>query len=112
MQTICKPEVCVGPGSSLKNIEKYVFSPKHHHAFSAELALVSSLATENCASAVIIFNMSLALQLQGMYNLCPLKKSFSNTLRYYRIASQILEISTDSDDEVNFLVYLALANNM
>jgi hypothetical protein len=103
---------------SLFNTSSY----QDHHAFSlfdrplviddAELALVSSFAVKSCASAVIMFNMGLALQLQGMHNLCPLQKSFSNALRFYKKATQILERCTDSDDEVNCLVYLAVANNM
>jgi hypothetical protein len=97
-------------------------SYQDHHAFSlfdrplviddAKLALVSSFAVESCASAVIMFNMGLALQLQGMHNLCSLQKSFSSALRFYSMATQILDRCTDSDEEVNCLVYLAVANNM
>jgi hypothetical protein len=77
----------------------------------AELVLASSFAVDssNCASAVILFNMGLALQLQGMQGLCPLQMSFKKALRFYRMAKAILE---RSNDEVDGLVYLAVANNM
>jgi tetratricopeptide (TPR) repeat protein len=105
---------------SLYNSSSY----QDHHAFSlfdrplviddAELVLASSFAVDssNCASAVILFNMGLALQLQGMQSLCPLQTSFEKALRFYRMAKAILERSTGSNDEVDGLVYLAVANNM
>jgi hypothetical protein len=103
---------------SLFNTSSY----QAHHGFSlfdrflliddAELALASSLEVKNCASAVILFNMGLALQLQGIQNMCPLQTSFLNALKFYKKATQILQRCTDSDDEVNCLVYLAVANNM
>jgi tetratricopeptide (TPR) repeat protein len=106
---------------SLFNTSSY----QDHHVFSlfdrplviddAELVLASSsfaVESSNCASAVILFNMGLALQLQGMQSLCPLQTSFEKALRFYRMAKAILERSTGSNDEVDGLVYLAVANNM
>jgi tetratricopeptide (TPR) repeat protein len=97
-------------------------SCQDHHAFSlfdrplvidgAELATVSSFAVENCVSAVILFNMGLALQLQGMRNVDSLQTSYLKALIFYKMATEILERCTNSDDEVNCLVYLAVANNM
>jgi hypothetical protein len=80
----------------------------------AELVFDSSFAVEcsNCVSAAILFNMGLALQLQGMQSFCPLQTSFKKALRFYKMAKAILERSTDSNGEVDSLVYLAVANNM
>jgi hypothetical protein len=104
--------------ASLVNTSSY----QDHHGFSlfdrplvideADLVLVSSLEVKNCASAVILFNMGLALQLQGIQNMCPLQTSFLNALKFYKMATKILQRWTESDDEVNCLVYLAVANNM
>jgi tetratricopeptide (TPR) repeat protein len=97
-------------------------SYQDHHAFTlfdrplvidgAGLALVSSFAVENCTSAVILFNMGLALQLEAMQDLRPLQTSFLKALRFYKMATEILERCTGSDAEVNCLVYLAVANNI
>lgn len=97
-------------------------SYQDHHAFSlfdrplviddTELTAVSSSAVEHCVSAVILFNMGLALQLQCMQKARPTQACFLKALRFYRMATEILERCTNSDDEVNCLVYLAVANNM
>jgi tetratricopeptide (TPR) repeat protein len=103
---------------SLFNISSY----QEHHAFTlfdrpividdTELVLASSFAVESCAAAVILFNMGLALQLQGMQNICLLETSFKRALQYYKMANRILQRTAGSNDEVDGLVYLAVANNM
>jgi tetratricopeptide (TPR) repeat protein len=97
-------------------------SCQDHHAFSlfdralvfddAELEAASSIAGQDYVSAVILFNMGLALQLQGTQDVGPLQASYLKALRFYKMATEILERCTNSDDEVNCLVYLAVANNM
>jgi tetratricopeptide (TPR) repeat protein len=99
-------------------------SCQDHHACSlfdrplvidgAELATVYAFdAVESCVSAVIFFNMGLALQLQGTQNVGPLQTSYLKALRFYKMATEILDRCTNSDDEVNcLLLYLAVANNM
>jgi tetratricopeptide (TPR) repeat protein len=106
--------------SSLFNTSSY----QDYHIFSffdrplfiddTEVVLASSFAINrlNCASAVILFNMGLALQLQGMQNMCLLEMSFEKALRFYEMANIILERSEESTGEVDSLVYLAVANNM
>jgi tetratricopeptide (TPR) repeat protein len=103
---------------SLFNTSSY----QEHHAFTlfdrplviddTELVLASSFAVESCTAAVILFNMGLALQLQGMQNVYLLQTSFKRALRYYQMASKILERTAGSNDEVDSLVYLAVANNI
>jgi hypothetical protein len=58
-----------------------------------ELKLASSFMTENCASAVILFNISYSVQLEPCKS-CPLQTSFYNALHFYMIATQILERCT------------------
>jgi tetratricopeptide (TPR) repeat protein len=98
---------------SLFNTSSY----QDHHVFSLfdrPLVLASSFAikSSNCASAAILFNMGLALQLQGMQNIWLLEMSFEKALRFYEMANIILERTAGSNDEVDSLVYLAVANNM
>jgi tetratricopeptide (TPR) repeat protein len=98
------------------------YSYQDHHAFSlfdrplviddAELAAASSVSGQDCTSAVVLFNTGLALQLQGRRDICSQQTSFKNALWFYRTAFEILERCSDSDDKVNCLVYLAVANNM
>jgi tetratricopeptide (TPR) repeat protein len=97
-------------------------SCQDHHAFSlfdralviddAELAAVSSIAGQDCTSAVVLFNTGLALHLQGRRDISSRQVCFKKALRLYTMAFQIQETCSDSDDEVNHLVYLAAINNM
>jgi tetratricopeptide (TPR) repeat protein len=107
---------------SLLNTSSYPYQ-QDHHAFSlferalviddAELAAVSSVAGQDCTSAVILFNTGLALHLQGMRDICSQQTSFKRALWFYHTAFEILERCTsNSDDKVNCLVYLAAMNNM
>jgi tetratricopeptide (TPR) repeat protein len=95
-------------------------SYQDHHAFSIfDRALVidsidfaasySSIAGQNCASAVILFNMGLAYQLLGMQELRSQQRSFKKAMKLYEMASNILQ---NSDDEVDGLTSLAVSNNM
>ena len=103
---------------SLFNTSSY----QDHHAFSlfdralviddAELSAASSIAGQNCTSAVILFNTGLALYLQGRRDIRSQQASFVKALRFYKMAVEMLERCSDFDDEVNCLVYLAAMNNM
>jgi hypothetical protein len=98
------------------------FSCQDHHAFSifdralviddAELAAVSSIAGQDCTSAVVLFNTGLALHLHGRREIRLQQTSFKSALWFYKMAFEILERCLDSNDEVNRLVYLAAINNM
>jgi tetratricopeptide (TPR) repeat protein len=104
--------------------ENSLFNSSHqdHHAFSfydralvidnAKLAVGSSIAGQDCITAVVLFNSGLALHLQGRRNICLQQTSFKKALQLYKMAFDIMERWLDSDDEVNFLVYLAALNNM
>jgi hypothetical protein len=93
-----------------------------HHTFSlfdralviddAELAAVSSVAGQDCTSAVVLFNMGLALHLQGRREIRSQQISLKRALWFYKMAFEILERCSESNDEVNRLVYLAVINNM
>jgi tetratricopeptide (TPR) repeat protein len=100
-------------------------SHQDHHAFSfferalvidnAKLAVASSMAGQDCITAVVLFNAALTLHLQGRRNICLEKTSFKKALQLYKMAFGIMERwldLVDSDDEVNLLVYLAALNNM
>jgi hypothetical protein len=103
---------------SLFNSSSY----QDHHVFSlfdralvidsAELAAASSIAGQNCATAVVLFNMGLANQLQGMQDLPSQQTNFKKAMRHYIIATEILDRCTVSGDEVSGLLYLAVSNNM
>jgi tetratricopeptide (TPR) repeat protein len=91
-----------------------------HHAFSIfDRALVidsidfeasySTIAGQNCTSAVILFNMGLAYQLLGMQDLRSQQMSFKKAMQLYEMATDILQ---SSGDEVNGLTWLAVSNNM
>jgi hypothetical protein len=98
------------------------FSCQDHHAFSlfdralviddAEQAAVSSIAGQDCTSAVVLFNTGLALHLQGRRDIRSQRISFKKALWFYEMAFDILERCSNSGDEVNRLVYLAAVNNM
>jgi hypothetical protein len=107
--------------------ENSLFNSSHqdHHAFSffdralvidnAKLAVVSSIAGQDCITAVVLFNAALALHLEGRRNICLQQTSFKKALQLYKMAFNIMERWLDfggCDDEVNFLVYLAALNNM
>jgi hypothetical protein len=97
-------------------------SYQEHHAFSlfdralviddAELAAASSIAGQNCTSAVVLFNMALSLHLQGRRDIRSRHTSFKKALALYKLAVETLEISNDGDDGGNRLAYLAALNNM
>ena len=97
-------------------------SCQDHHAFSlfdralviddAELAAVSSIAGQDCTSAVVLFNTGLALHLEGRRDIRSQQISFKKALWFYEMAFEILERCSNSGDEVNRLVYLAAINNM
>jgi tetratricopeptide (TPR) repeat protein len=103
---------------SLLNSSSY----QDHHAFSlfdralvidaAELATASSIAGQNCTAAVVLFNMGLADQLQGMQDLRSQQTNFKKAMRPYKMATEILDGCAASGDEVNGLLYLAVSNNM
>jgi hypothetical protein len=97
-------------------------SNQDHHAFSlfdralvienADLAAVS-IADQSCATAVVMYNMGLALQLQGMQDLRSKQANFKKATRLYQMATNVLEGRTGSEDHVSSgLVYLAVSNNM
>jgi hypothetical protein len=93
-----------------------------HHAFSlfdralfiddAELAAVSTIAGQDCTSAVVLFNTGLALHLQGRRDIRQQQISFKTALWFYEMAFGILKRCSNSGDEVNPLVYLAAVNNI
>jgi tetratricopeptide (TPR) repeat protein len=97
-------------------------SCQDHHAFSffdralviddAELEAASSIAGQDCTSAVVLFNTGLALHLQGRLDISSQQTCFKKALRLYTMAIQIQETCSESNDEVNHLVYLAAINNM
>jgi tetratricopeptide (TPR) repeat protein len=97
-------------------------SYQDHHAFAlfdrglviddADLATASSIAGQNCMSAVVLFNTGLALYLEGRRDIHSRQTCFKKALRFYKMAVEILESASDSNDEVNCLVYLAAMNNM
>jgi tetratricopeptide (TPR) repeat protein len=97
-------------------------SHQDHHAFSffdralvidnAKLAAASSMAGQDCITAVLLFNAGLALHLEGRRNVCLQQTSFKKALQLYKMVFDILERWLDSDNEVNLLVYLAALNNM
>jgi hypothetical protein len=97
-------------------------SYQEHHAFSlfdralviddAELTAASSIAGQNCTSAVVLFNTALSLHLQGRRDIRSRQTRFKKALGLYKLAVEILEGSNDGDDGVNRLVYLAALNNM
>jgi hypothetical protein len=83
---------------------------------TAELAAVSSVATQNGVSAVVLFNMGLAFHIQGVcvcvHNLRSQTTNFKKAMKLYELATQILEGCEGSDDELNGLLHLSLFNNM
>jgi hypothetical protein len=104
---------------SLFNTSSY----EDHHAFSlfdraliidgnAKLVAASSIAGRDCTTAVVLFNSGLALHLRGIRDICSRQTSFKTALWLYKMAFDILERCSDSNDEVNRLVYLAAVNNM
>jgi hypothetical protein len=62
--------------------------------------------------AVVLFNTALSLHLQGRRDIRSRQTSFKKALWFYKLAVEILESSSDSNDGVNRLVYLAALNNM
>lgn len=97
-------------------------SHQDHHAFSifgralvideAELAAASSIAGQNCTTTVIMYNMGLAHQLQGMQDLRSQQANFNRAMKFYQMATDVLEECTSSEDQVSGLVYLAVSNDM
>jgi hypothetical protein len=98
-------------------------SSRHeHHAFSvfgralviddAELVTASSIAGQKCATTVVMYNMGLAHQLQGMQDLRFQQVNFKKAMIFYQLATDVLEGSTGTKDQVSGLVYLAVSNNM
>jgi hypothetical protein len=97
-------------------------SNQDHHAFSlfdralvienAELADAYSVAGQSCATAVVMYNMGLALQLQGMQDLRSKQANFNRAMRFYQMASTVLEGCTGSEYHVSGLLHLAVSNNM
>jgi hypothetical protein len=97
-------------------------SYQDHHAFyvfdralvidGIDLAAASSIAGQNCTTAVVMYNMGLAHQLQGMQDLRSQEANFKKAMRFYEMATDVLEGCTGSEDQVSGLVYLAVSNNM
>jgi hypothetical protein len=97
-------------------------SYQDHHAFSvfnralviddAEFATASSIAGQNCTTAVVMYNIGLAHQLQGIKDLRSQQANFKTAMIFYQMATDILEGCTDPEDQVSGLVYLAVSNNM
>ena len=56
--------------------------------------------------------MGLAHQLQGMQDLRSQQANFKKAMTFYRMATDVIEGCTGSEDQVSGLVYLAVANNM
>jgi hypothetical protein len=98
-------------------------SYQDHHAFSvfnralviddAELAAASSIAGQNCTTAVVMYNMGLVHQLQGIKDLRSQQQAnFKTAMIFYQMATDVLEGCTDPEQQVSGLVYLAVLNNM
>ena len=97
-------------------------SCQDHHAFSvfdralviddADLVAASSSAGQDCTITVVMYNMGLAHQLQGMQDLRSQQANFKKALRCYQMATDVLEGCTGTEDQVSGLVYLAVSNNM
>jgi tetratricopeptide (TPR) repeat protein len=97
-------------------------SYQDHHTFSlfdralviddAELAAASSIAGQNSTAVVVLFNMGLAYQLQGMQDLRSLQINFKKAMSLYNMATEILDRCTAYGDDVNGLLYLAVSNNL
>lgn len=97
-------------------------SCQDHHAFSvfdralviddADLVAASSIAGQNCTATVVMYNMGLALQLQGMQDIRSQQANFKKAMRCYQMATDVLEGCTGTEDQVSGLVYLAVSNNM
>jgi hypothetical protein len=97
-------------------------SRQEHHAFSvfgralviddAELVAASSNAGQNCTITVVMYNMGLAHQLQGMQDLRSQQANFKKAMIFYQLATDVLEGCTGTEDQVSGLVYLAVSNNM
>jgi predicted Zn-dependent protease with MMP-like domain len=104
---------------SLSNSSSY----QDHHIFSlfdralvidgAELVAASSNADKDCSAAVVLFNTGLAFHLQGRRDIRSQQTSFKKALSFYKMAFEILErCSKSEEEEVNQLVHLAVVNNM
>jgi tetratricopeptide (TPR) repeat protein len=97
-------------------------SYQDHHTFSlfdralviddAELAAASSIAGQNSTAVVVLFNMGLAYQLQGMQDLRSQQTNFKKAMSFYNTATEILDRCTAYGDDVNGLLYLAVSNNL
>jgi hypothetical protein len=97
-------------------------SCQDHHAFSvfaralviedADLVAASSIAGQDCTRTVVMYNMGLAHQLQGMQDLRSMQANFKKAMRFYQMATDVLEGCTGTEDQVSGLVYLAVSNNM
>jgi tetratricopeptide (TPR) repeat protein len=114
MQTICL--------SGYLSLFKSSFY-QDHHAFSlfsqaltidpVDLEAVPSVEGQNCLSVVILYNMGLAHQLQGMRDLNKQKTRFKSAMSLYKMAASILtKGSSDTGEQVNGLLSLAVSNNM
>jgi tetratricopeptide (TPR) repeat protein len=73
---------------------------------------MSSGLRQNTTAVIILYNLGLVYQLQGIRNLYEQKVCFENAMKAYRKAVAILEKSSDSGIEMESLVYLSVLNNM
>jgi hypothetical protein len=97
-------------------------SRQDHHAFSvfdralvidnADVVAASSVAGQDCTTTVLMYNMGLAYQLQGMQDLRSQQEKFKKAMGCYQMATDVLEACTGTEDQVSGLVYLAVSNNM
>jgi hypothetical protein len=78
----------------------------------AELVADFAIAGQNCTTAVVMYNMGLAHQLQGMQDLRSQQANFKKAMIFYQLATDVLERCTGTEDHVSGLVYLAVSNNM
>ena len=99
------------------------FPCQDHHAFAmfdralyieaSDSDIISSVLGQNTMAVVLLYNLGLVYQLQGIQQPGKQKQSFENSMKSYQMAVAIFENSSkNNENELDGLVYMSVLNNM
>jgi hypothetical protein len=77
---------------------------------STDEKVLSSEMNRNRTLVVVLYNMALAYHLMGTRDANDQKKNLKRSIRYYKMAMEVLRRNKDIDEKK--LMFLAISNNM